>query len=139
MYLSLTSFHRDVNPLPPFMPFDKKRLEVFHFIEKELEKGRQAYVVYPLISESEKFDYRDLEAGFEQLNNYFLPKGYPVGMVHGKLKPAEKDQEMRRFVTAGNQDPRFHHSHRGWSERTQRFYHGQSKAPNGFGLPSSIS
>lgn len=87
-------------PITTLHAFDKKRLEVFHFIEKELEKGRQAYVVYPLISESEKFDYRDLEAGFEQLNNYFLPKGYPVGMVHGKLKPAEKDQEMRRFVTA---------------------------------------
>ncbi len=87
-------------PITTLHAFDKKRLEVFHFIEKELEKGRQAYVVYPLISESEKFDYRDLEAGFEQLNNYFLPKGYHVGMVHGKLKPAEKDQEMRRFVTA---------------------------------------
>ncbi len=87
-------------PITTLHAFDKKRLEVFRFIEKELEKGRQAYVVYPLISESEKFDYRDLEAGFEQLNNYFLPKGYHVGMVHGKLKPAEKDQEMRRFVTA---------------------------------------
>ena len=57
-------------------------------------------MVYPLISESEKFDFRDLEAGFEQLNNYFLPKGYKVGMVHGKMKPAEKDFEMKRFLTA---------------------------------------
>ena len=80
--------------------FEKKRIEVFHFIEKELEKGRQAYVVFPLISESEKFDFRDLEAGFEELNNYFLPKGYKVGMVHGKMKPAEKEHEMHRFVTA---------------------------------------
>jgi len=87
-------------PITTLHTFDKKRAEVFRFIEKELEKGRQAYVVYPLISESEKFDFRDLEAGFEQLNNYFLPKGYKVGMIHGKLKPAEKDQEMHRFVTA---------------------------------------
>lgn len=87
-------------PITTFHAFDKKRIEVFRFIEKELEKGRQAYVVYPLISESEKFDYRDLEAGFEQLNDYFLPKGFKVGMVHGKLKPAEKEHEMRRFVTA---------------------------------------
>ena len=87
-------------PITTFHAFDKKRIEVFRFIEKELEKGRQAYVVYPLISESEKFDYRDLEAGFEQLNDYFLPKGFKVGMVHGKLKPAEKEHEMRRFATA---------------------------------------
>lgn len=87
-------------PITTLHAFDKKRMEVFHFIEKELEKGRQAYVVYPLISESEKFDFRDLEAGFEQLNNYFLPKGYKVGMVHGKLKPIDKELEMRRFVSA---------------------------------------
>lgn len=87
-------------PITTLHVFDKKRAEVFRFIERELEKGRQAYVVYPLISESEKFDFRDLEAGFEQLNNYFLPKGYKVGMVHGKMKPVEKDAEMRRFVNA---------------------------------------
>ncbi len=87
-------------PITTFHAFDKKRIEVFRFIEKELEKGRQAYVVYPLISESEKFDYRDLEAGFEQLNDYFLPKGFKVGMVHGKLKPAEKEHEKRRVATA---------------------------------------
>lgn len=87
-------------PVTTLHTFDRKRSGVFQFIEKELEKGRQAYVVYPLISESEKFDFRDLEAGFEQLNNYFLPKGYKVGMVHGKMKPAEKEFEMKRFVTA---------------------------------------
>ena len=87
-------------PITTLHTYDKKRLDVFRFIEKELDKGRQAYVVYPLISESEKFDFRDLEAGFEQINNYFLPKGYKTGMVHGKLKPAEKDAEMRRFATA---------------------------------------
>ncbi len=87
-------------PITTLHTFEKKRQEVFRFIEKELEKGRQAYVVYPLISESEKLDFRDLEAGYEQLNNYFLPKGYKIGMVHGKLKPAEKEQEMNRFISA---------------------------------------
>lgn len=87
-------------PITTLHTYDKKRLDVFRFIEKELEKGRQAYVVYPLISESEKFDFRDLEAGFEQINNYFLPKGYKTGMIHGKLKPTEKDAEMHRFITA---------------------------------------
>ena len=87
-------------PITTLHAFDQKRENVFQFIEKELAKGRQAYVVYPLISESEKFDYQDLEAGFERLNQYFLPKGYKVGMVHGKLKPTEKDYEMQRFIKA---------------------------------------
>ncbi len=87
-------------PITTLHTYDRKRQDIFRFIEKELEKGRQAYIVYPLISESEKFDFRDLEAGFEQINNYFLPKGYKTGILHGKLKPAEKDAEMRRFVNA---------------------------------------
>lgn len=87
-------------PVTTFHAYDRKRLEVFRFIEKELDKGRQAYVVYPLIYESEKLDFRNLEAGFEEINNYFLPKGYKTGMVHGKMKPAEKDAEMRRFISA---------------------------------------
>lgn len=87
-------------PITTLHAFDQKRLEIFRFIEKELGKKRQAYVVYPLIHESEKVDLRNLEEGFEQLNNYFLPKGYKVGMVHGKMKPDEKEREMQRFVTA---------------------------------------
>lgn len=86
-------------PISTFHTFEKKRADVFRFIEKELEKGRQAYVVYPLIHESEKMDFRNLEEGFEMINNYFLPRGYKTGIVHGKLKPAEKDNEMRRFVS----------------------------------------
>lgn len=87
-------------PITTFHAYDKKRLEVFQFIEKELQKGRQAYVVYPLIYESEKLDFQNLEQGFEQINNYFLPRGYKTGMVHGKMKPAEKDTEMQRFISA---------------------------------------
>lgn len=111
-------------PITTFHAFDKKRLEVFQFIEKELLKGRQAYVVYPLIYESEKMDFRNLEEGYEQINNYFLPKGYKVGMVHGKLKPAEKDSEMRRFVTCRNQNTGIDDSHRSGGKRSQCFYYG---------------
>ena len=85
-------------PITTFHAFEKKRTDVFRFIEQELEKGRQAYVVYPLIRESEKMDFRNLEEGFDLINNYFLPKGYKTGIVHGKLKPTEKDTEMQRFV-----------------------------------------
>lgn len=87
-------------PITTFHAFDKKRADVFRFIEKELDKGRQAYVVYPLIYESEKLDFRNLEEGFELINDYFLPKGYKTGIVHGKLKPAEKEAEMQRFINA---------------------------------------
>lgn len=86
-------------PITTFHCFEKKRMDVFRFIEKELQKGRQAYIVYPLISESEKIDYRNLEEGFELVNNHFLPLGYKTGIVHGRLKPKEKDEEMKRFVS----------------------------------------
>lgn len=79
--------------------FETQRASVFQFIETELQKGRQAYIVYPLISESEKMDYRNLEEGFEKINAYFLPRGYRTGMVHGKMKPVDKDEEMRLFVS----------------------------------------
>lgn len=79
--------------------FETQRASIFQFIETELQKGRQAYIVYPLISESEKMDYRNLEEGFEKINAYFLPRGYRTGMVHGKMKPVDKDEEMRLFVS----------------------------------------
>lgn len=78
--------------------FESQQTNVLHFIETELAKGRQAYIVYPLISESEKMDYRNLEDGFEKITGYFLPRGYKTGMVHGRMKPADKDEEMRLFV-----------------------------------------
>lgn len=86
-------------PITTYHCYEKKRTDVFRFIEKELVKGRQAYIVYPLISESEKMDFRNLEEGFEQVNDHFLPLGYKTGIVHGRLKAAEKDTEMKRFVT----------------------------------------
>ena len=67
------------------------------FIRAELQKGRQAYVVFPLIKENEKMDYKNLEAGFEYMKQCF-PE-YKVCMVHGKLKINEKDEAMRQFVS----------------------------------------
>ncbi len=67
------------------------------FIRTELQKGRQAYVVFPLIKENEKMDYKNLEAGFEYMKHCF-PE-YRVCMVHGKLKINEKDEAMRQFVS----------------------------------------
>ena len=66
-------------------------------MQKQLDEGRQVYVVYPLIKESEKSDLKDLEAGYELMQNSFKQVG--VGMVHGKMKPADKDAEMQRFMS----------------------------------------
>lgn len=90
-------------PVTTYHVYESKRDRVYEFIHKELRKGRQAYIVYPLISESEKMDYRNLEEGFEQVAAFFNPLGYTVSIVHGKLKAAEKDEQMRRFATGETQ------------------------------------
>lgn len=90
-------------PITTLHCYEKKREEVFRFIEKELNKGRQAYIVYPLISESEKMDFRNLEEGYDKVNQYFLPRGFSTSMVHGKMKALDKDEEMRRFVAGETQ------------------------------------
>jgi ATP-dependent DNA helicase RecG len=76
--------------------YDANRLKLNGFIRKEIEKGRQVYVVYPLIEESEKLDLKDLMDGYESVARAF-PE-YPISIVHGKMKPADKDFEMARFV-----------------------------------------
>lgn len=86
-------------PITTHHAFETRRLQVYKFIQKELELGRQAYIVYPMISESEKMDYRNLEEGYEHVMSYFAPLGYTADIVHGKLKPAEKEEHMRRFVS----------------------------------------
>lgn len=90
-------------PVTTIHAFDNKRREVFKFIEQELAKGRQAYIVYPLISESEKMDFRNLEEGYQKITEYFLPKGYKTSMVHGKMKPIDKEGEMQLFVSGETQ------------------------------------
>lgn len=81
--------------------FDSARLNVFQFVENEIAKGRQIYIVYPLIQESEKMDYQNLMDGYEAITRRFpLPK-YRVSIVHGQMKPEDKDYEMQQFA-AGN-------------------------------------
>lgn len=75
--------------------YENKRKEVYQFIRQQVDAGRQAYIVYPLISESEKLDLKNLENGYELLKEVF-PR-YQLSMVHGRMKPTEKDREMQRF------------------------------------------
>ena len=77
---------------------DAARSKVFGFLRKEIEKGRQAYIVYPLIEESEKLDLKHLEDGFESVSRSF--PDYHISIVHGKMKPKDKEFEMQRFVKA---------------------------------------
>ncbi len=84
-------------PIQTVHRFDSNRLKVWKFIRDEIEKGRQIYIVYPLIQESEKMDFKDLMDGYESISRDFpLPK-YAISIVHGKMKPADKDAEMKRF------------------------------------------
>jgi len=85
-------------PIQTVHYFESKRRSVYDFMHKQLEKGRQIYLVYPLIQESEKMDYKNLETGFEQIHDEFAPKGYKLSMVHGKMKTNIKDAEMQTFV-----------------------------------------
>ena len=83
--------------------FDSNRLSVFKFMKDEIEKGRQVYLVYPLIEESKVMDYKDLMDGYESISREFpLPK-YQISIVHGKMKPADKQFEMQRFVKGETQ------------------------------------
>ncbi len=83
--------------------YDKNRLKVFQFIREEIKKGRQVYIVYPLIQESEKMDYKDLMDGYASIERDFPKPKYQVSIVHGKMKSADKDYEMQRFVKGETQ------------------------------------
>lgn len=78
--------------------FENKRLRVFGFMREEIAKGRQIYIVYPLIKESEKMDLLYLEAGLEGLLREFPMPQYQISIVHGKMSVKDKDFEMQRFV-----------------------------------------
>ena len=77
---------------------DSKRLRVHGFMRKQIAEGRQVYIVYPLIRESEKMDYKDLEDGYFSIKQAFPSPDYAVSIVHGKLKAGEKEFEMKRFL-----------------------------------------
>jgi len=85
-------------PIQTIHLFDSKRLRMFGFLRQQIEEGRQVYIVYPLIKESEKIDYKDLEDGYESISRAFPPPKYAVSIVHGQMKPEEKDAAMKLFV-----------------------------------------
>lgn len=82
---------------------DIYRMKVMEFIRSEIDKGRQAYVIYPLIEESEKLSYEDLMQGYEQVKTYFPDHRYKISMVHGRQTPEEKATNMDRFVKGDTQ------------------------------------
>lgn len=90
-------------PIQTVHRFDSSRLQMFGFIRQQIELGRQVYIVYPLIEESEKLSYKSLVEGYESICREFPAPKYAVSMVHGKLKPADKEFEMKRFVKGETQ------------------------------------
>lgn len=90
-------------PIKTLHYFEKSRLRVFGFMKEEIRKKRQIYVVYPLITESEKLDLLYLEAGLENLAQEFPLPEYKISIVHGKMTPKEKEFEMQRFVKGETQ------------------------------------
>ncbi len=85
-------------PVKTLHVFESKRLRVLGFIREQIKKGRQVYVVYPLIKESEKLDLKNLMEGYEQMLREFPEPQYHVSVVHGQMKPEDKAFEMERFV-----------------------------------------
>ncbi len=83
--------------------YDSNRLSVFKFMKEEIAKGRQVYVVYPLIQESQKLDFKDLMDGYESITREFPKPNYQISIVHGKMKAADKEFEMNRFLNKETQ------------------------------------
>ncbi|MDO5607690.1 MAG: ATP-dependent DNA helicase RecG [Capnocytophaga sp.] len=84
-------------PISTVHRYDTDKGKIYQFLKQEIGKGRQVYVVYPLIEESETIDYKNLTDGYEEILRAFPKEKYSVSMVHGRMKPADKDAEMARF------------------------------------------
>lgn len=85
-------------PIKTVHYFESQRLRLFGFVKEQIKLGRQIYMVYPLIDESEKMDYNDLMQGFESVSREFPLPQYKVSIVHGRMKPKDKEYEMKNFV-----------------------------------------
>jgi len=83
--------------------YDSGRLKLFGFLKKQIKLGNQVYIVYPLINESEKLDLKDLMDGYESISRDFPLPEYAISIVHGKMKPAQKEYEMQRFIKGETQ------------------------------------
>lgn len=90
-------------PIQTVHYYENQRLAMFGFMKREIAKGRQVYVVYPLIQESEKLDLKNLENGIETMAHEFPLPDYRISIVHGKLKAADKQFEMNRFIKGETQ------------------------------------
>ncbi len=90
-------------PVKTVHRYDSNRLKVFRFLRDEIRKGRQVYVVYPLIQESQALDYKDLMDGYESLAREFPLPDYQISIVHGQMKAEDKEYEMDRFVRGETQ------------------------------------
>ncbi len=90
-------------PIKTYHITDSKRLRMHGFIRQQIASGRQIYIVYPLIKESEKMDFKDLEDGYAAITDAFPPPDYYVSVVHGKMKADEKEVSMRQFATGKSQ------------------------------------
>ncbi|MGJ8659217.1 MAG: ATP-dependent DNA helicase RecG [Cellulophaga fucicola] len=90
-------------PIKTVHRFDSNRLKVFSFLKDEINIGRQVYVVYPLIQESEALDYKDLMDGYDSISRDFPAPKYQISIVHGQMKPVDKEFEMQRFIKGETQ------------------------------------
>jgi len=90
-------------PITTVLRNDQHRLRVFGFLKEQIAAGRQVYIVYPLIEESAKMDYKDLMDGYESVQRAFPPPQYQVSIVHGQMKSEDKEWEMQRFVKGETQ------------------------------------
>jgi len=85
-------------PIQTIHRFDNHRSQLYDFLKQQIARGRQVYIVYPLIADNETLDLKSLNDGFEAISRSFPLPDYQVSMVHGKLKPEEKEFEMKRFI-----------------------------------------
>jgi ATP-dependent DNA helicase RecG len=99
-----------INELPPGRQpittvhrYDTQRSKVMDFLKSEILKGRQAYIIFPLIEESSKMDYENLEKGYENVKAYFPEPKYWISMVHGRQSAEQKETNMQRFVSGDTQ------------------------------------
>lgn len=90
-------------PIKTIHQYDSARLKLFGFLKKQIKLGRQVYIVYPLINESEKLDLKDLMDGYESISRDFPLPDYAISIVHGKMKTADKEYEMQRFIKGETQ------------------------------------
>jgi ATP-dependent DNA helicase RecG len=90
-------------PIKTVHRFDSARPQVMDFIKDEIKKGRQAYIIYPLIEESSKLDFENLMKGYEEVKAFFPEPKYWISMVHGRQKAAQKETNMQRFVKGETQ------------------------------------